>query len=548
MTDVSASRSRPLLIVVLVALTAIVSFVAVAASPATSASAAAAQYVPLTPARLLDTRQPGDAHFGVKSAGTSFEVQVTGRGGVAADAVAAVLNVTVTGPREPGFVTVWPCAGSAPNASALNYAAGETRANSALVQLSATGKICVFVMTATEVIIDVNGYFAAGSGIKPVVPARMIDTRAGATTADGRDAGAGPGQQFRVQVTGRGGVLLFATTVALNVTVTAPQAAGFVTVWPCDSTMPTASNVNFAAGQTASNAVVAKLDANGGVCVYSNTVTHLIVDVTGWFSAGAIDAVNPSRLVDTRQPGSQASGRKVAGQQFRVQVTGSAGVPTTASAVVVTLTAVNPAAAGFVTVFPCGAQPNASALNFGAGQTSANLAVATLDASGGVCVFVQQETDIVIDVTGWFTGVTTTPPTTTTPPSTAPYRNANVSAFCRSGSSAFSVFGFASPEDAPHSTVTSPDGVVTSEMGQLGAMLWRVTTPLVPNCATYMSPPSITVVLDGETFVIALPPPRPRCVDRDPDPSAPKRCRGSKCACCGVSGGAHWQLGVLRTQ
>jgi len=107
-TDPTASRARPLLIVMLTALTAIAALVKFAGFPA-SAAAASTQYVPLTPARLLDTRVSDDALYGTKPAGSSFAVQVAACGGVAVGAAAVVLNVTVTSPRAPGFVTIWPC-------------------------------------------------------------------------------------------------------------------------------------------------------------------------------------------------------------------------------------------------------------------------------------------------------------------------------------------------------------------------------------------------------------------------------------------------------
>ena len=60
-------------------------------------------------------------------------------------------------------------------------------------------------------------------------------------------------------------------------------AAGFITVFPCDSAQPLASNLNFVPGLTVPNAVITKLAADGTVCLYTNAPTHLIVDVNGYF-------------------------------------------------------------------------------------------------------------------------------------------------------------------------------------------------------------------------------------------------------------------------
>jgi hypothetical protein len=87
-----------------------------------------------------------------------------------------------------------------------------------------------------------------------------------------------------VKVTGRGGVPLNATAVVLNVTVTDSQAAGFVTVYPCDPLPPTASNLNYGTGVIIPNAVIAKVSNTGTVCFYTHTATQILADVSGYFT------------------------------------------------------------------------------------------------------------------------------------------------------------------------------------------------------------------------------------------------------------------------
>ena len=91
-----------------------------------------------------------------------------------------------------------------------------------------------------------------------------------------------------------------ASAVVLNVTVTDPLASGFVTVWPCGAPLPTASNVNFVAGQTVANAVVSQVGVGGAVCVSSNTGVDLVVDVQGYFTGAAYTGITPDRFLDTR--------------------------------------------------------------------------------------------------------------------------------------------------------------------------------------------------------------------------------------------------------
>jgi hypothetical protein len=96
--------------------------------------------------------------IGRRAAGSVTELLVAGRGGVPADAVAVVLNVTVTGPSGGGFATVFPCGSEPPNASNLNYAAGQTIPNAVTARVGVGGKVCVFTHAETDLIVDVNGY------------------------------------------------------------------------------------------------------------------------------------------------------------------------------------------------------------------------------------------------------------------------------------------------------------------------------------------------------------------------------------------------------
>ena len=126
-----------------------------------------AAYLPLDPARLLDTRSPGgttiDGDFagdGPLAGGAEIALQVTGRGGVPADAAAVVLNVTVNEPEQAGFVTAYPCNSPRPNASNLNYVPGQTIPNNVIVKLGAGGTVCLYSDQTTNLIADVNGTFS----------------------------------------------------------------------------------------------------------------------------------------------------------------------------------------------------------------------------------------------------------------------------------------------------------------------------------------------------------------------------------------------------
>ncbi len=376
-------------------------------------------FVPLSPARLADTR-PGqstvdgfDAGAGALAAGATLQLPVSGRGGVAADAVGVALNVTAVDGAAAGFVTVFPCGSPQPTASNLNFTVGSTTPNAVFAKVGAGGKVCLFASQSTQLVVDVAGYFPATTSYVPHNPARVLETRPGLTTIDGVGQGAGPnaaGGTEVVQISGRAGVPAGATAVVLNVTVTAPAVAGFATVFPCGSPKPTASNVNFATGATVANLVVAKLGVGGQVCIFTSQSTQLVVDANGYFPAltGYL-ALNPARLLETRTGLSTIDGQfngaglQVGGSTVELQVTGRGGVPANAGTVVLNVTVTDPTAAGFVTVFPCGIPlPLASNLNDTAGATVANAVVVQVGTGGKVCIFTSTAANLIADVAGYY--------------------------------------------------------------------------------------------------------------------------------------------------
>lgn len=92
-----------------------------------------------------------------------------------------------------------------------------------------------------------------------------------------------------LEVAGQNGVASDADAVVMNVTVTEPEAEGFVTVWPCDQSIPTVSNLNYSPGETNPNLVTVKLAADGTVCLYTLARAHLLADVAGYLTDQPID-------------------------------------------------------------------------------------------------------------------------------------------------------------------------------------------------------------------------------------------------------------------
>jgi hypothetical protein len=246
------------------------------------------------PARLLDTR-PGtttiDGAFAGGGLRPNDSVQVltiAGRAGVPVGASTVELNVTVDQPQIPGFITVYPCDANRPTASNLNYVGGQAVPNAVISKLAADGTVCVFVSGATHLLVDVAGYFADATVLVPLgAPGRLLDTRPGGTTIDGAFSGTGlrPATgTVQLNVAGRAGIPANASAVVLNVTVDQAQAEGFITVYPAGVGRPIASNLNYLAGQTVPNAVIARLGSGGTLCIYDLAATHLIVDVAGYLT------------------------------------------------------------------------------------------------------------------------------------------------------------------------------------------------------------------------------------------------------------------------
>ncbi len=190
-------------------------------------------------------------------------------------AAAALLNVTAVSAAGEGYMTVFPCGTPVPDASNLNYRAGQTIANTVLARVGAGGQVCVYTSAPAGLLVDVSASVSTAPGLAAVDPSRLFDTRTG-------PGALASGLITEVVVAGRGGVPAGATTAVLNVTVISAAASGFVTVFPCGAALPEASNLNFDAGDTIPNAVVAKLGAGGAVCVYTSAPAGLLVDVNGY--------------------------------------------------------------------------------------------------------------------------------------------------------------------------------------------------------------------------------------------------------------------------
>jgi hypothetical protein len=206
--------------------------------------------------------------------GATVELDVTGRGGVPATGVGAVaLNITATRASAPTFLTAFPTGTGRPDASNLNVQPGQTVPNMVISKVGANGTVSIYNrFGSVEVIVDVLGWLPTGDAYSAINPVRVLDTRPGAPTVDGSDAGAGAVGAAGIRdvvIAGRAGIPRNADAVVLNVTVTRPTQPSFLVVWPTDRPRPNAANLNYGVGETVSNLVMVPLGAGGAVSLFN---------------------------------------------------------------------------------------------------------------------------------------------------------------------------------------------------------------------------------------------------------------------------------------
>ena len=368
----------------------------------------------MQPTRILDTRV---THQTLGPAGM-LNLTVTG-GAVPANATAVALNVTATNTTAPSYLSVYPTGSAIPTVSNLNWSTGQTVANLVIVPVGTGGQVTLYnSQGSADVVVDLQGYFAPEGasgpvgGYVPVTPARITDTRAGSGEPNaGHTLSAGG--VLNVMAAGAGGVPAGGVmAVVLNVTATNTTQASYLTVYPQGSTRPTASNLNWVAGQTRANRVVVPVNpATGEVSIYNaNGSTDVVVDVDGYFTANntavtgetLYTPITPTRAVDTRVTGTPLG----AGAIFTAAMAGLNGVAANATAVVTNLTATDTTQASYFTAFPGPSMPLASDVNWAVGQTVPNLTIAALNGSGSFNVYnANGSADLLIDVFGYFTPI-----------------------------------------------------------------------------------------------------------------------------------------------
>jgi uncharacterized protein YjdB len=369
-------------------------------------------FMPVTPCRVADTRNP-NGPFGGPMLGsrTTREFVIPNSAcGIPATAQAYSVNLTVAPKTTLGFLTAFPCGQSLPLASNLNSFDGRIKADAAIVPAGADGGLCVFVTDDTDFVLDINGYFMSATNpaalaFYPVTPCRLVDTRNPAGPLGGPNLVGRASRTFPL-LSGPCNVPHTAQAYSLNYTVAPTTTLGFLTTWPAGEPQPLVSTLNVPTGTVTANAAIVPAGTNGDVSVFVTDATVLVIDIDGYFAPPgpgglSLFPLTPCRVLDTRNP-TPTGGQPFSGE-LDVNVAASAcGVSLAAQGYVLNATIAPPGLLGFLTLWPQGTpQPLVSTLNAIDGAVTSNMAIVP-STNGSISSFVTNPTHLILDISSLF--------------------------------------------------------------------------------------------------------------------------------------------------
>ena len=390
-------------------------------------------------------------------AGHSITIQVTGTGigsdeiTSGAQSVVATITAIANNNANNGYLSVYPAGTAPPTASSLNYTAAMTIPNLITATLGKGGAIDIFSSSSNvNITVDIEGYYVpSGSDTQTPAnrftplpsPIRVLDTRCSTTPkpsycaaenipAVNQISAASPDGYIKLKVAGISSIPISATAISLVVTAAGSLSGGYLSVYPTLSSAapPDTSNVNFHKAVASADSAIVEVGQSGYISIYNsaNTPTNVIVDINGYFysSGDGFSPSSPIRICDTRSQTTIGGKDVVSGltgqcnnsgvpldpslsalllDPITVQVTGIAGITSTAKVVVANITVVNTGGAGYLTAFPAGTtMPPTSNINWGKGQIMPNMVTAALSPKGQMEIYCSSSCDVVVDVVGWY--------------------------------------------------------------------------------------------------------------------------------------------------
>lgn len=397
----------------------------------------------VTPTRILDTRTssglagtgitagastvPSDSVTHLKIAGDSVTSPVSGAPTTIPDSVTAVaVDVTATAQTDHGYVTTYADGTQRPITSSTNFTANTTRTGYQIVPVGNDGKIDLYTHLdtstgTTALIVDLTGYFTSTPslpGNQTYTPltsqVRALDTRSSIAhtnlTATGTVAA---GTNFTLQTTGLNGIPANATAVAVNLAAANATDTGFLQAYATGYAPTADTSLSFNPGNAiASLSGDVPIGTNGTITIsVHSSAAAVIADISGYYTTSTtgqkFHTINPTRLVDTRS-GIGGSSTPVAAlgtynlTTSTTQQAASATTPTLAAMLTVT----GPTGSGYAIAYPtAGGKPATSSLNWGTGDTLANLTLTPTDTNGQISIYNNSDgnADFIVDTSGYYT-------------------------------------------------------------------------------------------------------------------------------------------------
>jgi uncharacterized repeat protein (TIGR03803 family) len=379
-----------------------------------------AQFTPITPCRLIDTRSNG----GPIQSGTYrvFDLLQLAQSAGCSDISTASsysLNVTLIpyNGQRVGYLTIWPSGRTQPLVSTMNSLDGRTKANAAMVPAGAAGAISVFVANTANVVLDIDGYFTtpSPSTLKffPLAPCRVADTRSDQYPQ-------GLGSPHLNGGTPRDFPILNSTCIPSGISPAAysfnltaipypsqGHRLGYLEVWPTGQEPENpVSTLNNPTGTNVANAAIVPAGSNGEITVYPSNDTDLAIDINGYFASSGNNGLSlyptlPCRVIDTRNVG---SGQPFSGTLSPPVNVGASpcGIPSSAQGYVFNATVIPSPTLNYLTLWPDGeGQPQVSTLNAGDGWVTSNMAILP-NQNGKIDAYAQGSTQLILDISSYF--------------------------------------------------------------------------------------------------------------------------------------------------
>ena len=251
------------------------------------AATSALAFYPLPPCRVVDTRNPPGPLGGPSLQGGTkrdFPVLQSTSCNIPSSAQAYSMNVAVL-PIDGGslgYLTVWPAGQEQPIVAQLSDITGTVVSNAAIVPAGTGGAISVYASNSTDLVVDINGFFAApgpsGLSLYPTSPCRVLDTRR---------RGIGFSGERTFPVLTPPGIRCVASRTAqafvLNATVYPQGPLHYLTLWPNGEQQPITWTLNAVDGAVTSNMAIVS-STNGSIDAYASDRTQLSLDISSYFA------------------------------------------------------------------------------------------------------------------------------------------------------------------------------------------------------------------------------------------------------------------------